>query len=147
MKFRISAMACLVALCILALATAGVSQEAQPSGTGKTSSAAAHKSAGGSRTVVGCVAHEGEGFVLKTDEGTYEFDTSRDLTPWLGKKVKLTGTWSATGVTTTAPIKSSTAASTQMTEGEKKAGTAQSFVGDLRLHITGSVIGDCAETK
>lgn len=147
MRLRVSVMACLLTLCMLA--GTAVSQDTQPSGsTGKTSSPQnTRKSAGGARTVVGCVAREGEGFVLKTDEGTYEFDSSRDLSPWLGKKVRLTGSWTATGVTTTAPIKSSAAASTQMTQDEKKAGTAQAFTGDLRLHITGTVIGDCAEAK
>jgi hypothetical protein len=98
--------------------------------------------------VTGCVAREGEGFVLKTDEGTYEFDTARDLSGLVGKKVRLTGRWSATGVTTTAPIKAApAAASTPAEEGKKSGGTPQSFVGDLHLHITGDVIGDCAETK
>lgn len=145
MKFRVSALTFLVASCVLALSSAAIAQDTQSSDTAGKAHAGTHKSAGGTRTVVGCVVHEGEGFVLKTDEGTYEFDTSRDLTPWLGKKVRLTGSWSATGITTTAPIKASTAASTQMTESEKKTGTAQSFTGDLRLHITGTVIGDCAE--
>jgi len=147
MKLRLSALTCLVALCVLALSSAAISQDTQPSGNTPKAPAGTKKSAGGSRTIVGCVAREGEGFVLKTEEGTYEFDTSRDLSPWLGKKVRLTGTWSATGVTTTAPVKASTASSTQMTESEKKTGTAQAFTGDLRLHITGAVVGDCGEAK
>src|SRR5262249_40539780 len=129
MKFRVSALTCLVALCVLVLSSAAIAQDTQSSSAAGQSPAGTHKTASGQRTVVGCVAREGEGFVLKTDEGTYEFDTSRDLSPWLGKKVRLVGSWSATGITTTAPIKASAAASTQMTESEKKTGTAQSFSG------------------
>lgn len=149
MRLRISALICLMSFFALALASTA-QQPAQSTDTSQSSAQPSakttHKSAGGQRTVTGCVAREGEGFVLKTDEGTYEFDTARDLSPWVGKKVQLTGRWTATGVTTTAPVKAGAAASTQQTGEEKKAGTAKAFVGDLHLHITGQVVGDC-ETK
>jgi hypothetical protein len=146
MRLRVSALTCLVALCVLALTSSAASQTTQSSSSAKASPAGTHKSASGQRTVTGCVAREGEGFVLKTDAGTYEFDTTRDLSPWVGKKVRLTGSWKATGVTTTAPVKAAAAASAP-TDDEKTTGPAKSFTGDLHLHITGTVIGDCAETK
>jgi hypothetical protein len=147
MKLRVSILICIVSLSVLALASAVALQTTQSSSAAQVSPSGTHKAASGQRTVTGCVAREGEGFVLKTDEGTYEFDTARDLSAWVGKKVRLTGRWSASGVTTTAPIKSSTAASAPETPTEKKAGTPKSFTGDLHLHITGDVIGDCAEQK
>jgi hypothetical protein len=147
MKFRISILICIVSLSVLALASTVALQTTQSSSAAQASPTATRKAASGQRTVTGCVAKEGEGFVLKTDEGTYEFDTARDLSPWVGKKVRLTGRWSASGVTTTAPIKSAPAASAPEAQAEKKAGTAKSFTGDLHLHITGDVIGDCAEQK
>lgn len=143
MRFKVSALACLMAACVLALASAA--QTSQSSTASQATMAGSHKAASGQKTVTGCVAREGDGFVLKTDDGTYEFDTARDLTPYVGKKVKISGTWKATGVATTAPIKGTT--STQQTQDEKKTTAPQSFTGDLHLHITGDVIGDCAEQK
>jgi len=142
MKFTVSALTCLVALCVLALSAAA--QTSESSAASQTTMAGTHKAASGTKTVTGCVAKEGEGFVLKTDEGTYEFDTARDLTPYVGKKVRISGTWKATGVATTAPMKGTASTSTQETQGEKKASAPQSFTGDLHLHIAGEVVGDCA---
>jgi Protein of unknown function (DUF5818) len=148
MKLRVSILICIVSISVLALASAVALQTTQSSSAAQASPTGTHKAASGQRTVTGCVAREGEGFVLKTDEGTYEFDTARDLSAWVGKKVRLTGRWSASGVTTTAPIKSATAAaSAPEAPAEKKTGTPKSFTGDLHLHITGDVIGDCAEQK
>jgi hypothetical protein len=141
MRFKVSALTCVVAVCALVVTAA--SQTSQSSSASQATIAGTHKAAAGQKTVVGCVAREGEGFVLKTDEGTYEFDTARDLTPYVGKKVRISGSWKATGVTTTAPIKGT--ASTQAGgQDEKKSSAPQSFTGDLHLHITGDVIGDCA---
>jgi len=144
MKFRLVVV--LGLLTLSALAQGGAStQTSQATDASQAPAQGTHKSAGGQQTVTGCVVREGEGFALKNDEGTYPFDTSRDLSSWVGKQVRITGTWKATGVTTTAPIKASVGSSTQQTTNEKKAGTAKAFVGDLHLHITGNVIGDCAQ--
>ncbi|HKD81131.1 MAG TPA: DUF5818 domain-containing protein [Candidatus Angelobacter sp.] len=156
---RLRVLICLMSFFALALASTAQqpaqstdqsqssAQPAQAAGQSKSSAQptakTTGKSASGQRTVTGCVAREGEGFVLKTDEGTYEFDTARDLSPWVGKKVQLTGRWTATGVTTTAPVKNAAAESTQKTNDEKKAGTPKAFAGDLHLHINGVVVGDC----
>ncbi len=140
MKFRVSALICLVVLFVLVLSAAA--QNSQSTTASQETMAGTHKAASGTKTVTGCVVKEGEGFVLKTDEGTYEFDTARDLTPYVGKKVRISGTWKATGVATTAPMKGTT--STQQTQDEKKKSAPQSFTGDLHLHIAGEVIGDCA---
>ena len=147
MRPRMFVLICLLAAFLLAQVDMVATQAAPASNPAQTAPVTSQKTAGGAKSVTGCVVHEGEGFVLKTDEGTYEFDTSRDLTPFLGKMVKIVGSWKATGVTTTAPIKATTAASTQKTSDEKKAGTAQAFVGDLHLHITGTVVGDCPKAK
>lgn len=122
-------------------------QASSPSAdTGQASSPSADKTmAGGHKSVVGCVVKQDGEFYLKTDEGTYQFNTDRDLTPYVGKKVRIAGTWQATGVTTTAPIKNTGGADTGAAESASSAPT--SFVGDLRLHITGDVLGDCAAPK
>jgi len=154
MRRRIPALISLAAVCILAVAAAAW-QTSQSSGATKAASGAVHRSASGERTVIGCVAREGEGFVLKSDQGTYEFDTARDLTPYVGKKVRISGHWRATGVTTTAPVKATTAAASdkQAPSGKDeqapsaKKGPAKSFAGDLQLHIRGDVIGDCEQAK
>jgi cytoskeletal protein RodZ len=147
MRPRIYIFICLIAAFVLAQVSTVTAQTAPSSSTAQAAPTTSKKSAGGERSVTGCVAQEGEGFVLKTDEGTYTFDTSRDLTPFLGKMVTIVGTWKATGVTTTAPIKDTAAASAQKTNDEKKAGSAKAFVGDLHLHITGTVVGDCPQSK
>src|SRR5215469_1750519 len=92
----------LVALCLCA--QAAVAQTQTSSSAGQSAPATAHKTASGGQTVTGCVAREGEAFVLKTDNGTYAFDTARDLSPYVGKKVTISGRWKATGITTAAPV-------------------------------------------
>jgi hypothetical protein len=148
MKFRLSALICLAAVCLLAVARAATSQNTQSSSATQASPAGVQSSASGEKTVTGCVAREGESFVLKTDEGTYEFNTARDLSPYVGKRVRISGHWKATGVTTTAPVKAAASSSSaERSPGAKKAGPTKSFVGDLHLHITGDVIGDCEQPK
>jgi uncharacterized protein DUF5818 len=147
MRLRVPALICLVAVCILALTGAAVWQSTQSSSSSQATSTGARRTASGEKTVTGCVAREGEGFVLKTDEGTYEFNTARDLSPYVGRKVRISGHWKATGVTTTAPVRAAAGPAEQGPSAAKKAGPAKSFVGDLHLHIKGDVIGDCAQPK
>jgi hypothetical protein len=121
-------------------------QTGQSGNAGQASSPSANKKmAGGHKSVVGCVVQQDGEFYLKTDEGTYQFNTDRDLTPYVGKKVRIAGTWQATGVTTTAPVKNTAATDSDTAESTSNAPT--SFAGDLRLHITGDVLGDCATPK
>ena len=132
-------------LCCLAPASAAA-QTQQSSTATQTSPTGVQRTASGEKTLAGCVAREDGAFVLKTDEGTYEFNTSRDLAPYVGKKVRISGKWNSTGVTTVAPMRATTAATSEPSETKKAApAPAKSFVGDLHLHITGDVIGDCAQ--
>ncbi|HZD93807.1 MAG TPA: DUF5818 domain-containing protein [Candidatus Sulfotelmatobacter sp.] len=146
MKRRVRVLTFFVAACVLASASAAAWQNAQSSSSSQSSPASVQKTDSGEKSITGCVAKEGEGFVLKTDEGTYEFNTARDLSPYVGKKVQISGRWKATGVTTTAPIKA-TSASAQESSSKKGAAPTKAFVGDLHLHITGNVIGDCGPPK
>src|SRR5690242_18245774 len=146
MLLRPISLACAMALCIGAQ-THLAGQQSQNSGSAGASQSTPKghvKSAGGTKTAVGCVAKEGEGFVLKTEEGTYQFDTSRDLSNLVGKKVKIVGQWQATGVTTAAPIEQTKAAAAeaggQEDTAQKSSNAHRAFTGDLRLHITGDVI-------
>lgn len=145
----------MVVLCWFALASATTQNEQSGTST-QTSPTAIHKTSAGTKTLTGCVARENGNFVLKTDEGTYEFNTARDLAPYVGKKVRISGKWSTSGVTTVAPMSATqssaattsgatTSGATESAETTKTAAPAKSFVGDLHLHITGDVIGDCAQ--
>jgi hypothetical protein len=146
MRLKVLVLTGMIGLTMLAKISAAAFQDPQAPGATQSSPTAVKRAAGGEKSVTGCVAKEGDGFVLKTEEGTYEFNTARDLSSLVGKKVRIVGRWNATGVTTTAPIK--TATSTQMTQDEKKAAVPnKAFVGDLHLHITGDVIGDCEQPK
>ena len=120
--------------------------QSSQSAASQTSPTGTRAAASGERSITGCVVREGDGFVLKSDEGTYQFETDRDLSPYVGKKVKISGSWKTTGITTTAPIKES-AASTEQSNPTNNTPAAQSFQGDLQLHISGTVVGDCTETK
>ena len=123
----------------------GVAQDAQSSS--KKQPGAFHSTAAGEKSVTGCVAREGDNFVLKTDDGTYEFDTARDLSPYVGKRVRIMGRWKSTGITTTAPVKNTAVAEDASQSGETapaKTTPINSFSGDLHLHISGQVLGDCS---
>lgn len=139
----------LVAVCLCAVAHA---QNAQSSSASQASPSGVQSTASGEQTITGCVAREGESFVLKTDRGTYAFDTARDLSPYVGKRVRISGRWKATGITTAAPVEGTSAGTAESTSGQKTAGAksapaAKSFAGDLHLHISGEVIGDCEAPK
>jgi hypothetical protein len=109
--------------------------------------------AGGSKSVTGCVIKTDSGaYGIKTDEGTYQLNTDRDLSNFVGKQVRIDGTWKASGTVTTAPVGGATKAGGEETapapapSGAPGAGTP-AFVGQLNLQITGTVVGDCAEPK
>jgi hypothetical protein len=112
----------------------------------QTQPGADQRKAGGERTVTGCLQRAGSSFVLKTDEGTYELNTDRDLTAYVGKQVKISGRWEASGTFTTAPVGGAPSPSAPAPSGDPS-GPTPAFVGDLHLHITGTVIGDCAAPK
>jgi cytoskeletal protein RodZ len=145
---RILLLGCAIVLVLCGQAMGFGWQNTQSNSASQTSATSTQKTSSGQESVTGCVAREGEGFVLKTDNGTYEFNTARDLSPYVGKKVQISGRWTATGVTTTAPAVKAAA-----TPGEAPAANAgdkaapHKFVGDLHLHITGVVVGDCAQPQ
>jgi Protein of unknown function (DUF5818) len=111
--------------------------------------------AGGSKSVTGCVIKTDSGaYGIKTDEGTYQLNTDRDLSSFVGKQVRIDGTWKASGTVTTAPVGGATAAGGQnpaaapapAPSGAPSTGSP-AFVGQLNLQITGTVVGDCAAPK
>jgi hypothetical protein len=123
-----------VLLCV-ALATSAAAQ----AGTEK-------RTAGGSKSMTGCLIKLDSGFGLKTDDGTYQLNTDRDLSNFVGKQVKIDGTWKASGTFTTAPVGGATGgenATAPAPSGAPSAGTP-AFVGELNLQITGTVVGNCA---
>jgi hypothetical protein len=112
----------------------------------QTSPGAEQRRAGGERTITGCLQRQGSGFVIKASDGTYALDTDRDLSAFVGKQIKISGRWESSGTFTTAPVGNAPSQSAPSSSSEPNAPTP-AFVGDLHLHITGTVIGDCAAQK
>lgn len=154
----------LVGILALSLAAAGFAQTSSPqaqspaqgssapqqqtgpaSGQG-TSTELTAKQVTGERTVVGCVTQTGDGYVLKTEEDSFPLNADRDLTPYVGKKVKIEGAWEATGVTTTAPVTASASKSAQESSASPGQG-GPAFGGDLHIRIVGTVIGECSQSQ
>jgi hypothetical protein len=146
MVHRTILVTCAVVFGIYGAAALPASQNTQSTSTTQTTATGEQRTATGEKSVTGCVAREGDAFVLKTDDGTYEFNTTRDLSRFVGKKVRISGRWKATGVTTTAPVKSA-GGTAEEAPPEKKAAPGNAFVGDLHLHIIGTVLGDCAPAQ
>ena len=134
-------------LCAL-LASPGVAQ-----------AGADQRRASGEKSVTGCVERAGSGFVIRTPEGTYEINTDRDLSAFVGKQVRISGRWEMSGTVTTAaggnpptggiaPSGGAPAApAAPAVPGEQAPGQTPAFVGDLHLHVTGTVLGDCTTPK
>jgi hypothetical protein len=81
------------------------------------------------RSVTGCLIRTDSGYSLKTDTDTLPIETDRDLSQYVNKKIKVTGTLehhkTAASPTTGGPV--------AMT--------------DLRLRLVASMIGDCDQTS
>jgi uncharacterized protein DUF5818 len=101
----------------------------------------------GERTVVGCVVQSGDGYVLKTEDETFPINSDRDVTPYIGKKVRIEGTWEATGITTTAPVQGSSSSKPDKPSPTSGTQSGPAFGGELRLRIIGTVIGECSEAE
>lgn len=100
----------------------------------------------GDKTIVGCVAIGGNGYVINTDDGsTFPLRSMTDLSPYVGKKVQIHATWTATGVHLAGPIEGSSGATP--TAGGGGAKTANDFAGDIHLQLQGKVMGDCLGKK
>src|SRR5262249_26961360 len=114
-----------------------------------TPSTSEQRRSGGEKTIVGCLTKGDYGFVVKAADGNYELNTDRDLSSLVGKQVKIESKWDLTGTMTNSAMQNppgSAPAAAPPTAAAGGAGTP-AFVGDLHLHITGSVIGDCATPK
>ena len=138
----------LAPLCVVLLACACVAampeQQTQPS---QTAPSAEQRRAGGSKSITGCLLKGDTGFVVKTPEGTYQLNTDRDLTAYVGKTVRIESKWDASGTLTNSPMESSSAAGSNAPASPATDAGTPAFVGDLHLHITGTVLGDCATEK
>lgn len=98
----------------------------------------------GNKTIVGCVAQSGNGYVIRTDDGnTFPLRSMTDLSAYMGKKVQIQANWTATGVHVAGPLEEETPAAAPPT-GPK---TGQEFAGDIHLRLKGKVIGDCLGKK
>src|SRR5215475_11236697 len=132
-------------LCVVLLAWAGAAampdQQTQPT---QQSPSTDQRRAGGQKSITGCLLKGDTGFVVKTEEGTYELNTDRDLTAYVGKEIRIESKWEASGTLTNSPMESSSAAGANVPAPPSAGAGAPAFVGDLHLHITGTVLGDCA---
>lgn len=116
----------------------------------QSSQGAEQRRASGERTITGCLQRGDSGFVIKATDGTYALNTDRDLSAYVGKQVRISSRWDASGTFTTEPVgsASSSTAPAPSAEPSTAPGTeTPAFVGDLHLRITGTVVGDCAAPK
>ena len=86
-------------------------------------------SAAAVRTVTGCLIRSDSGYSLKTDTDTVPIETDRDLSQYVNKKIKVTGT-----------LEHHQAANPSATGGPVA-------ITDLRLRLVASVIGDCEKAS
>jgi hypothetical protein len=124
---------------------------------GMAQAGADQRRASGEKTVSGCLERAGSGFVIRTLDGTYELNTDRDLSAFVGKKVQISGRWEMSGTVTTAaggtpPPSGGTgsvpaAPAAPAPPAQESQGQTPAFVGDLHLHVTGTVLGDCTTPK
>ncbi len=118
----------------LLIAACAVAQE--PGGTRQGASVQS-----GTRTIVGCVAMGAPGYVLKTEDGTtLPLRSGSDLSSYVGKKVQINASWTATGVHVAGPVEGAETPGAAPAAGPK---TAQDFAGDIRVTFRGKVLGDC----
>src|SRR5215472_17979827 len=71
-------------------------------GTAAAQTGADQRRASGEKSVTGCLERGDSGFVIRTPEGTYEINTDRDLSAFVGKQVRIAGRWEMSGTVTTA---------------------------------------------
>jgi len=97
----------------------------------------------GQKTVVGCIAYGApSGFILKADSGEMiPLRTTRDLSPYVGKKVQIQATWTRTGVTMSEGETGQEGGSPGAKPGAK--GAPMTFAGAVRMQFKGKVLGDC----
>jgi hypothetical protein len=100
---------------------------------------------GGQKSITGCLMKGDTGFVVKAPEGTYVLNTDRDLSAYVGKQVRIEGKWEVSGTLTTSPMDNAPVAGGPEPPASAPAAGTPAFVGDLHLHITGTVLGDCAK--
>jgi len=126
------------------LATAQSGAQNQPPQASPQSQAGTdQRRAGGQKSITGCLMKGDGGFVVKAQDGTYQLNTDRDLTAYVGKQVTIASKWEATGTLTTGPMDNASPAGAAAPPASAEAAGTPAFVGDLHLHITGTVLGDC----
>lgn len=117
-------------------------QAGQPSAQPRT------QSQSGSKTIEGCLERQADGFAVRTEEGLYPLNTERDLTAYIGKRVRLEEKWDAKGTVTTAPpAGSASTGSAPAASSAAPPGRPSAFSGDFHLHVEGSVVGNCASKQ
>ena len=128
-------------------AAAAQNQQTQPPPPMASQPGTDQRRAGGQKSITGCLMKGDVGFVVKTDEGTYQLNTDRDLSAYVGKMIRIESKWDATGTLTNSPMESDSVAGSAAPAAPSTAAGTPAFVGDLHLHITGTVLGDCATSK
>ena len=81
------------------------------------------------RSVTGCLVRSDSGYSLKTDTDTLPIETDKDLSQYVGKKIKVTGI-----------LEHHSASSSSAAKGPVT-------LTDLRLRLVASVIGDCHQAS
>jgi hypothetical protein len=96
----------------------------------------------GQKTVTGCIAYGApSGFILKTDAGEMiPLRTTRDLSPYVGKKVQIQASWTRTGITMAEGETGQEGSGAEAKPGVK---APMTFAGAMRMQYKGKVLGDC----
>ena len=81
------------------------------------------------QSVVGCLVRSDSGYSIKTDTDTLPIETDKDLSQYVGKKIKVTGI-----------LEHHSASSSSAAKGPVT-------ITDLRLRLVASVIGDCNQAS
>lgn len=79
------------------------------------------------QSVTGCLVKSNSGYSLKTDTETYPIETSRDLSKYVNKKIKISGILEHHNVAAPSSENNNAIAMT-----------------DIRLRMVASVVGDCS---
>jgi Protein of unknown function (DUF5818) len=132
--------------CFGLLAGVIAAQETTPP-SGAPQGTAEQRRAGGQKSITGCLMKGDTGFVVKAADGTYQLNTDRDLSAYVGKQIRIESKWDVTGTLTNTPMESAAGSTSAAPSAAAGGPGTPAFVGDLHLHITGTVIGDCQEPK
>jgi cytoskeletal protein RodZ len=129
---RLTNVTSLLLIILLPVWVEAVHAARQQGGEQSTSPQQQHAQASSSATAqseTGCLVRSESGYSLKTDTETLPIETDKDLSPYVNKRIKVTGI-----------LEHHSAAAPSSTSGPV-------VITDLRLRVVVSVLGECNQTS